>query len=244
MFKVSLLRKMKEQNKTYWKGIEELRKDPEFVKNSHNEFPEYLPISGSTDNSRRDFLKMMGFGITAATMASCEAPIKKAIPYVNKPVEIDPSIPNYYASSYVSGNDYCSVVVKTREGRPIKVEGNEFSKISGGGTSAQVEASVLSLYDKERLVNPLLNGEDINWDELDKYVKNNLNEISSSGKQIYLISNSIFSPSTLNSIKEFQKKYDVKHVQYDQLSSHGSLEANLKSFGIRKIPYYDFSKSK
>ena len=59
---------------------------------------------------------MMGFGLSAATLASCEAPIKKAIPYVNKPVDIDASIPNYYASSYVSGSDYCSVLVKTREG--------------------------------------------------------------------------------------------------------------------------------
>ena len=67
---------MKKGNKTYWKGLEELKNDKEFVKNSHNEFPEYLPIYGSSNNSRRDFLKMMGFGITAATIASCEAPIK------------------------------------------------------------------------------------------------------------------------------------------------------------------------
>ena len=72
---------MKKGNKTYWKGIEQLKNDKEFIKNAHNEFPEYLPINGSSNNSRRDFLKMMGFGLSAATLASCEAPIKKAIPY-------------------------------------------------------------------------------------------------------------------------------------------------------------------
>ncbi len=235
---------MKQGNKTYWKGLEELKKDKNFIKNSYNEFPEYLPISGSSNNSRRDFLKMMGFGISAATLASCEAPIKKAIPYVNKPVEINPSIPNYYASSYLSGSDYCSVVVKTREGRPIKIEGNKFSKISGGGTSAQVEASVLSLYDKQRVNNPILNGQEVEWNEIDKYVKNNLRDVSLSGKSIFVITNSIFSPSTQKALKNFKKKYNYKHVQYDQVSSHGSLEANLKSFGIRKVPFYDFSKAK
>ena len=79
----------------------------------------------------RSLVGMMGFGLSAVTLASCEAPIKKAIPYVNKPVDIDPTIPNYYASSFVSGSDNCSVVVKTREGRPIKIEGNKLSKITG-----------------------------------------------------------------------------------------------------------------
>ena len=178
---------MKKGNKTYWKGIEQLKNDKEFIKNAQNEFPEYLPINGSSNNSRRDFLKMMGFGLSAATLASCEAPIKKAIPYVNKPVDIDASIPNYYASSYVSGSDYCSVLVKTREGRPIKIEANKLSKISGGGTSSQVEASVLSLYDKERLQNPFLNGKKSDWIEIDNYISENLDINSKSDKNNYII---------------------------------------------------------
>ena len=99
MFKMSLLI-MNKGNKTYWKGLEQLKNDPSFVKNAHNEFPEHLPINGSSDNSRRDFLKMMGFGIAAVSTVACEAPVKYAIPYVNKPVDVDVSIPNYYASSY------------------------------------------------------------------------------------------------------------------------------------------------
>ena len=235
---------MKKGNKTYWKGIEQLKNDKEFIKNAQNEFPEYLPINGSSNNSRRDFLKMMGFGLSAATLASCEAPIKKAIPYVNKPVDIDASIPNYYASSYVSGSDYCSVLVKTREGRPIKIEANKLSKISGGGTSSQVEASVLSLYDRERLQNPFLNGKKSDWIEIDNYISENLDINSKSDKNNYIISNSTFSPSSQKVIEKFKAKHNFKHVQYDQVSYHGSLEANDKSFGIRKIPFYDFSKAK
>ena len=76
----------------------------------------------------RDFLKMMGFGMSAVTLAACEAPIRKAIPYVNKPMDTDPSIADYFASTYTNGGDYCSIVVKTREGRPIKIEGNALSQ--------------------------------------------------------------------------------------------------------------------
>src|SRR5574339_593436 len=166
---------MKENKKIYWKGIEQLKNDPEFVKHAHQEFapgPEE-----NTNHSRRDFLKMMGFGVTAVSLAACEAPIRKAIPYVNKPVDVDPGIANYYASTYINGGDYCSIVVKTREGRPIKIEGNALSKVSMGGTSAQVEASVLSLYDNSRLRGPKVGKDKITWEDLDNQVIAKLNEI-------------------------------------------------------------------
>ena len=232
------------KKKTYWKGIEELKNDTDFIKKSQNEFPEYLPIKGSMENSRRDFLKMMGFGIAAASVAACEAPVKKAIPYVNKPVEIDPSIPNYYASSYSMGSDYCSIVVKTREGRPIKIEGNTLSTVSGGGTTAQVESSILTLYDKERLKEPMLDSKETDWKNIDDYVLGKLEKIKSSGKKVYVLSNSISSPSSQNIIDDFIYNYNGTHVEYDQLSYHGMLEANNSSFGIRKLPFYDFSKAK
>src|SRR6478736_2724883 len=117
---------MKDNNKKYWKGIEELSNDPEFLKHAHNEFPEFLSVKekGSSDASdapdRRDFLKLLGFSVAAVSLAACEAPVKKVIPYVNKPVDVDPGIANWYASTYQEGGEYCSILVKTREGRPIK----------------------------------------------------------------------------------------------------------------------------
>ena len=202
---------MKETKKIYWKGLEQLSNDPEYVKYADKEFPEYLPINGEESTgdsgSRRDFLKLMGFGVAAATLASCEAPIRKAIPYVNKPVDIDPGVPNYYASSYWNGGQYASVVVKTREGRPIKVEGNKLSHISQGGTSALVDASVLSLYDKERLRNPKKGGEDISWTDLDKAAEAGFTAAAAAGKKIILVSNTIISPTFLRAIEEFKVKY-------------------------------------
>ena len=95
-----------ESNKKYWKGLEELKQTPEFVEHNKNEFAESLPIEEvlneaglSTVTPRRDFLKALGFGVGAVTLAACQtAPVHKAIPYLVKPEEIVPGIPNYYAS--------------------------------------------------------------------------------------------------------------------------------------------------
>ena len=233
---------MKESKKVYWKGLEQLRNDASFVKDAHDEFapgPEE-----DLGHSRRDFLKMMGFGMTAVTLAACEAPIRKAIPYAHKPVDVDPGIANYYASTYINGGDYCSIVVKTREGRPIKIEGNTLSSVTGGGTSAQVEASVLSLYDNARLRGPKKGSERISWEDLDKEVKAQLDDIAAMGGQIRLVSHSILSPSTKKVIDAFRSTYPTaQHVMYDQHSSFGMLKANEESFGVAMIPSYDFSKA-
>ncbi len=235
---------MNEIKKRYWKGIEEFTNDPEFVKHADKEFPEYLPIGDESGNSRRDFLKIMGFGVAAASLAACEAPIRKAIPYLNKPDTIDPGIPNYYASTYTQGGDYCSIVVKTREGRPIKIEGNKLSKITQGGSSAQVQASVLSLYDKERLTEPKKDGQSIEWDTLDNEIIQKLTAVSSSGGQIRIVSNTILSPTILQAINDFKEKYPgTEHITYDTQSASGILAANESSFGKRSLPTYDFSKA-
>lgn len=242
---------MKENKKQYWKGVEQLTNRPEFVKYASKEFSQDLPFKDGTlveeegGSSRRDFLKLMGFSVAAATLAACEAPVRKAIPYLNKPEEINPGIPNYYASTYASGGKYCSVVVKTREGRPIKIEANKLSDISGRGTSAQAEASVLSLYDKARLGDPVIGGSKVDWAELDSQVKAKLENISSGGGKIKIVSNTILSPTTKVVIEEFIKRYpNADLVSYDPVSAYGIIEANQLSFGKAVIPSYDFSKAK
>ena len=239
---------MKENQKKYWKGLEELGNDPEYVKYAEKEFPEYLPINlnNQTDedregSSRRDFLKMMGFGIAAASLAACEAPVRKAIPYVNKPDNVDPGIPNYFASTYSSGGNYASLLVKTREGRPIKIEGNSLSSITMGGTNAQVEGSILSLYDKNRLTDPQSKEGKVSWEDLDKAVTGKL----ASAGQIRIVSNTILSPTTKKVIADFTTKYpSTQHVAYDTQSASGMADAHEQAFGTRMIPGYDFSKAK
>ncbi|MFZ9045007.1 MAG: TAT-variant-translocated molybdopterin oxidoreductase [Cyclobacteriaceae bacterium] len=229
------------QNKKYWKGLEQLNKTPEFERHVNKEFAEELPLHDTEEPTRRDFLKMMGFGVAAVSLAACETPVKKAIPYVKKPTTVDPSVPNYYATTFVNGSDALNVVVKTREGRPIKVEGNKLSMTSGGGTTAQAEASVLSLYDKERKKGPSIENKEVSWDEVDNAVKAGL----ASSSKVYLVSNTIASPSTKKAIDVLRNRYiNIQHVTYDQVSVAGQLDANEKSFGKRVLPQLHFDKCK
>jgi len=236
--------------KIYWKGIEELKNDPIFLKYVNKEFPKYLPVDKKSNNtedfltSRRDFLKIMGFSIAATSLFACEAPIRKAIPYLNKPVDIDPGIPNYYASTYNVGGEYCSLIVKTREGRPIKLQGNALCPINHAGMNVKVEASILSLYDEDRLNGPKKNNKLLNWKDIDKEIIYKLSSISKNEGQIRIVSNTILSPSTKSVISIFAQKYNnTKHVVYDSVSCFGIREANNYSFQQSLIPSYNFSKA-
>lgn len=234
--------------KIYWKGIEELKFDTKFLKYANKEFPEYLPIKSidkeDFTTSRRDFLKIMGFGIAVTSLSACETPIRKVIPYLNKPVDVDPGIPNYYASTYINGGEYCSLIVKTREGRPIKLEGNKLCPMNQGGISSRVEASILSLYDKDRLNGPKINNNSIDWNTFDKKVIDKLSSISKKNGKIRIISNTLLSPSTESVIDIFSKKYkNTDHIVYDPISSFGIRKANNYFFKKSFIPSYDFSKA-
>ena len=235
-------------SKKYWKGLPELTESPEFLERKNNEFAEQLPMdeflgsdeSSSKGTSRRDFLKVMGFSTAAVALAACETPVNKAIPYVVKPEEVTPGVANFYASTFYDGHDYASVLVKTREGRPIKIEGNELSKVSNGATSARVQSSVLSLYDGARLNGPLHKGEATTWKNVDDAVTKAL----SNGTNV-ILSSTIISPSTKAVIAEFTAKYpNTKHVTYDAVSYSALIKANKNVFGKSVVSSYDFSKAK
>lgn len=238
--------------KKYWKSIEE--KDKNFIsdkvenKNLTNNTIIEEALDGiklDLNTSRRDFLKISGFSLAAATIAaSCEAPINKSIPFLIKPEEVISGIANYYASSFIDGSDYCSILVKTREGRPIKIEGNELSSISKGGTSAKVQASVLSLYDTERLKGPFHKNTPTTWSFVDQKITPLLNSINANKGKIVILSSAIISPSTKSIYKDFVKSYsNTQIVYYDAISSSAILSANRSSFNLSIIPDYRFDKA-
>jgi MoCo/4Fe-4S cofactor protein with predicted Tat translocation signal len=237
-----------DSNKKYWKGLEELNSEPEFVEKNKHEFAEPIPIeevlSGAglmAKTPRRDFLKALGFGVGAVTLAACQkVPVHKSIPYLIKPEEVTPGVANYYVSTY----DGHAILVKTREGRPIKIEGNPNDLLSKGGLSAQAQASVLDLYDYNRLNNPMLDGGDAGWSEIDAFVKRELEVIRTGGKKIRIVSSSVNSPSTLAVIADFTTQFpNTKHINYDAVSYTGIIQANQNSFGKAVLPHYRFDKA-
>jgi MoCo/4Fe-4S cofactor protein with predicted Tat translocation signal len=238
-----------EQNK-FWQSIGEFNNSAANQQKAQHEFNEELPFEADDNglnSTRRDFLKYLGFSTAAATLAaSCEMPVKKAIPFTNKPENITPGVAQYYATTYVQDGDVVSVLAKVRDGRPIKIEGNDLSPLYGGGTSARAQASVLDLYDNSRLRHPRQKaGADFkevpSFDVLDKAVMAGL----AANGPIVLLTSSIVSPSTKQIITEFLAKYPgSRHVQYDAVSYSGMLQANEASFGKRMIPGYQFDKAK
>lgn len=235
-------------SKKYWKGLPELHNSSEFQERAKNEFAEQLPMdellnkdeADKANTSRRDFLKVMGFSTAAVALAACETPVNRSIPYLVKPEEVTPGVANFYASTFYDGHDYSSVLVKTREGRPIKIEGNDSSKITNGATTARVQASVLGLYDGARLRGPKLKGQDESWKNVDSAAAKAL----TSG-DVRLLTSTIISPSTKAVIAEFKTKYpNVKHVTYDAISYNALTLANNNVWGKSVVSSYDFSKAK
>ncbi len=237
--------------KKYWQSFGDLNNTKAYNEDAENEFKEDLPFEMDDTGAkapRRDFLKYLGFSTAAATLAaSCEIPVRKAIPFLNKPADIVPGVSNYYATTFVLDGDVVPVLAKVRDGRPIKLEGNEMG-FTKGATSQRVQASVLSLYDTARVRFPMEKKADgfkeaPTYDAVDKKIAAAL--ASAGSKQIVLLSSTINSPSLSAVIDEFKAKYPTfKHVTYDAVSYSGLLQANEASYGTRFIPSYHFENAK
>ncbi|MEC3905824.1 TAT-variant-translocated molybdopterin oxidoreductase [Tamlana sp. 2201CG12-4] len=240
-------------NKKYWKSVEELNEDSSIVETlKQNEFVSEIPTDEflgdkdtleSTATTRRDFLKYVGFSTAAASLAACEGPVKKSIPYVVQPTEIIPGVANYYATTIADGFDFASVLVKTREGRPIKIENNNLAT-THGSANARVNASVLGLYDSLRVQGPKKEGTSISWSDFDAKTKQVLNGLKGSDKEIVLLTQTFASPSTNRLISDFKETYgNVRHVVYDAVSESAAIEAFQKKYNKRGLADYDFSEA-
>lgn len=239
--------------KKYWKSVEELEPNNPLVESmASNEFVEPITTEeflgneealSSSSTTRRDFLKYVGFSTAAATLAACEGPVIKSIPYVNQPDTIIPGIADYYATTMFDGFDFANVLVKTREGRPIKIENN---RVEGAtwSANARVNASVLSMYDNLRLKNPKIGGKDASWTEVNAQIKKSLDEAKASGQSVVLMTNTLASPSTYKLIADLQAQYpNLQHVEYDAVSSDAALTAFEQVYGFRALANYDFAKA-
>lgn len=237
-----------ENGKVYWTSYESLNtenQDPavynEFMPGVKDEFsPEKL--SGI---SRRKFLALLGASAAMAATGCTDYRDKgKIVSYNKKPEEITFGEANYYASTCTSCGNTCGILIKTREGKPIKVDGNPDHPISKGKICTRCQASVMDLYDPARFRAPqeVRSGStrDITWAELDKAV---LNALKSGGKAV-VFSHAVVSPSYANVLSELKEKYpNLEVVYYDQFNEEIKRSAWKKSYGTDLLPVIDWKSA-
>jgi molybdopterin-containing oxidoreductase family iron-sulfur binding subunit len=236
----------------YWQSFEELHNDPEFLKLHQDEFKEGVSDGVDTNEmssiSRRKFLALLGASAALAGTACSDYRDKgEIIPYNRKPEEITLGSPNFYASTCTACPNACGTLVKTREGRPIKIDGNPDHPVSKGKICAQGQASIMSLYDPDRLKNPKkkteLGFDDYNW-------KNATDEIvfdlmNAGSREIAIISHKIVSPTTKRVLDDFVSKYpSTKIYSYEQFDNSIRNSAWKKCYGTGEFPAVKWNEAK
>ncbi|MGK5081879.1 molybdopterin-dependent oxidoreductase [Bdellovibrionota bacterium FG-1] len=201
--------------------------------------------------ARRDFLTVMGASMALASTACARRPVHKIIPYVVKPEEITPGVANHYATTCQECSVGCGIVAKNREGRPIKLEGNTEHPVNEGALCARGQASLLNLYDPDRLRNPLrrsrlapLSNQEISWADADKNVVSKLKAVVASGGRVRILSGPIQSESTHRLIRDFLSGFrSGELVEWEPLAQDDIVEAQEISYGTTVLPHYRFDQA-
>ncbi|MGE5056123.1 MAG: Fe-S-cluster-containing hydrogenase [Acidobacteriota bacterium] len=232
---------MSNGDKHYWKALEEKEGGPGFLKQGVRDLVQDSP----RNFRRRDFLKAAGFSVGVAFATGCSrAPLQKAIPLLSQPEEIVPGRSLFYASTCNGCSAGCGVLAKVRDGRPIKLEGNPEHPFSRGGLCATGQASILGLYDSQRLQHPLRQGNKISWDTADREVLAQLASIRNQHGIVRFLTGTITSPSVLAAIQQFLNSFpDSRHVVYDPISNSALLDAYQETHGTRLMPRLHLEKA-
>ena len=233
-----------DNNQHYWMSPEELS-----LPAPSDSVPERDSEEGEW--SRRSFLAAAGFGGMSALLAGCsKAPVKKAIPFLAPIEEVVPGRAIHYASTCGACEAGCGLMIKNRDGRPIKLEGfrgaggsmDRTHPISAGGLCAIGQASLLGLYDSHRLQAPSLNGKEASWEEVDQHLATILSERQDKG--VAILTNSITSLTTKAAIDRTVSQFAGSgHYVYDTNSCSALLDAHERCFGVRALPRFHFDRA-
>jgi len=237
---------LEELTPEYWSDAEiQARRAQEFY-DKPIETLEKIEAMDKAGVSRRDFLTIMGASMAMASFACARRPVNKIIPYVVQPQELTPGVPLFYASTIKGfGCDGYGIVVRTREGRPIKIEGSEDHPMNAGALSAQAQASVLNLYDPERLKAPMKGSKGgskstTDWKDVDALVATALK----AAKHVRIVSYPESGDSTRRAMKEFMGAFaDAKWIEVDPVGMDEVAEGQKESYGTRIVPHYSFDKA-
>jgi Fe-S-cluster-containing dehydrogenase component len=197
--------------------------------------PPSLPLDGI---SRRRFLSLLSASAALACGTSCSR-IERGdiVPYTRKPEEIIPGIANYYASTYQEGLVSHGVLVKTREGRPIHIEGNDEHTTFRGRAGLRAMGDLLSLYDPDRLRGPVEDGISTAWQAVEDQIFQALSDMRSTGKPLLLITDAVVSPTRRALIEDCKKALLMRHVVWEPAACQAELSAAKALYGEVVLPW-------
>lgn len=253
-----------EQDQRYWKSLEQWAGDAEFKKLAETEFqssPLREESAGEEGWARREFLKLMGASLAMSTAGCIRRPVQKIVPYNKQPEEVTIGVSNYYTSTYSDGVEGLGILVRTREGRPLKIEGNPSHPLNKGGVSARAQASILSLYDPERLQGPrkqLQNPESkdnsgavkrekrsnfdnvaVKYEEADEAIVKTLKKGG-----VAILTGHLSGPSAQSVVADFSSAFKAKHFTWEAIGYNDVREGQQAAYGTAVVPSYRFDKAK
>jgi molybdopterin-containing oxidoreductase family iron-sulfur binding subunit len=207
-----------------------------------------LEAADKTDGiNRRDFLKVLSASFAALTAGGCNfrPPKEKIVPYMELPEGVVPGQSRFYASTCSTCSANCGTLIKTRDGRPVKLEGNPEHPLSRGGLCARGQASILDLYDAQRLKGSFIDGNPASWKDTDIVVGKVLSNLKKQKGGLRVLTQTVTSPSLKASIRALTGRHsNAKHIQYDSVSASAILDAHKLAFGRRVLPHFHFNKAR
>lgn len=256
--------KTQETKRTYWKSLDEKYQTPAFLEAAEKEF-ETSPLKEEDEKSglaRRQFMKLMGASIALSSAACVRRPVQKIIPYNKRPSEVVIGIPNYYASGFFDGREGFAVTVKTREGRPLHLQGNPDFPGNGNGLGVRGSSQILSLYDPDRVRTPTINSQNVkevtvdgakqvvrkrgkklsiprDWDSLDKKA---VEQMKKGG--VAILTGDMPSPSMEDVFKSFARSANAKVYHWSAINQSDIRAASEASFGRGAVPKYRYDRAR
>ncbi|MBL7999905.1 MAG: TAT-variant-translocated molybdopterin oxidoreductase, partial [Candidatus Kapabacteria bacterium] len=233
--------KYESSEQTYWRNLDELN-GTTHVDANRQEFSEGYDAPPTFENpiSRRSFMALLSASM-AVTAAACRRPDHKLVPSVKGVEYITPGIPNYYSTVFMHKNAAQGLLVKVREGRPVKVEGNDMHPVAGGKSGVLTQASLLSLYDPERIRQAVV-GRIANDPKSGGYstplnavgiIANAVKEAQVSGRQVRILHDEHCSPSLAAMMADIEAMAsNVKFVTFPSFVADGAAEANKSVLGV------------
>lgn len=238
--------KSSQSGPTYWRSLDQLADTPEFQEWAQREFP-----AGASEMNdpftRRRFVQLMsasfllaGFGLTG-----CRRPESRILPFAKQPEDYVHGEPDYFATAIPGKTGSTPVLVKSVDGRPVKIEVNRDHPAGLAGTDVFGQASILDLYDPDRAYRFTSKGAGSDSATvLDKIAQASKKFLGSKGKGLSILMETSAAPTRdrlLKSIK--QKMPEAKLCAYDAVDVSASTHGAAVAFGSKLSPHYHLSKA-